>query len=648
MGMNRLFAAATLTAFLFITYTATSHANQPQVPAQQSPPAAVIAAGCQVKLEKTQPLKLNEFEVDQTVVLDTNVLINDPRSFHSFGKAHVIIPITVLNELNKFKTDQASSAGRGAREFYRNFGKLMRQHPEALVFPTEGGGKLTVQLGGEIKAEVRDKLQEESNDAKIIQTAYDVKAAGKKVYFVTQDVDAFIKSRTLEIPTTKYIHPMINHDESKAFTGVSTIQFRDEEIRFFVDNGEFQLPLDLPLKDNQFVVMKSKNDTSTSTDLEDTPPEHVGRIRMERDEAGKVIRITMKKLVNIKEINFTLTPRNLEQHMLIDMLVDDAIPLKTAIGQAGSGKTLLIVAWAVWKVLSTNPAEVPMNVFITRPAVEMGARLGFLPGTADDKMGVYLDPFQDALETLGRIMDENKWRPRWQTTFSNDALDAFVTTKNADHTNSKMQIAKSKFPDGFFEDRNEQQQKEWLKAQRAKGNDMYQSYNDALKQIALNKPKPLNRRQKRNQRLAEAAKGQEEQSKTPPAENVQSANGVRAYWTPDRLMKEARIRNLPLQFIRGRSLSNTIILADEMQNDTEHVAKSLGTRPGTNSFLVMAGDPNQIDAMYLDRYTNGLSITIDRMSPSAASAHITLMKNERSFLSREVTKFFGDNEEHEE
>lgn len=406
-------------------------------------------------------------------------------------------------------------------------------------------------------------------------------------------------------------------DENASYTGVSQIDFSQEQINEFEVLGEIDLPLDTKLNENQAVIMKL--DGTTIEDIEQVPIQHVGRVQVIRDENENVVSIKLKKLIDLDEINFPIRPRNLEQHIFIDLLCNDLIPLKTSLGQAGSGKTFLMVSWAVWKVLTQPITTNPMKIFITRPSVEMGQKLGFLPGNKDEKMAPYLDPFKDALETLANIMNERGWHPLRQIRSVSAAPTIDINPPN--------------FPDDFW-DWDEPQQKQFLRAKNEKGINLYQEFN-RLKRSRNQHDKRPNRRERRLEALT-----QNQQN-----ENSSVASERNGYWSVDKLMKDARIETMALQYIRGRSLKKTIVLADEMQNDTPHVAKSLGTRIADGSFVVMAGDLNQIDSPFLDKQNNGLSIMIDRMMGSPAAGHFTLLKNERGFLSKEITKRFGDVEE---
>jgi PhoH-like ATPase len=100
----------------------------------------------------------------------------------------------------------------------------------------------------------------------------------------------------------------------------------------------------------------------------------------------------------------------------------------------------------------------------------------------------------------------------------------------------------------------------------------------------------------------------------------------------EEMLAEGRITICPLAFIRGRSLSNAIFIVDEAQNLTPHEVKTIITRAGENTKIILTGDVRQIDTPYLDEQSNGLSYVIDRLKGRPMFAHVTLEKGERSAL----------------
>ena len=106
----------------------------------------------------------------------------------------------------------------------------------------------------------------------------------------------------------------------------------------------------------------------------------------------------------------------------------------------------------------------------------------------------------------------------------------------------------------------------------------------------------------------------------------------RQYQRIDEMLQNGKIEIIPLAYIRGRSLSNVIIIIDEAQNLSPHEVKTIITRAGENTKIIFTGDIHQIDTPYLDAQSNGLSYLIDRLKDNRLFAHVTLTKGERSEL----------------
>lgn len=189
MGKYGLITSAIILS-LFI-YSASLFANNNQLTTDTS------TESCQTKLK---PLRFNEFDSDQSIVLDTNILVNDPDSFQHFGKANVIIPMTVINELGKFKTEEYGSRGRAARQFYRDFYNIVSRHPDpnAQIYPTRDGGTVTIEFGEKTSGELLAKLHEDTNDSRIIQSAFKLNNDGKKFCLSHKMSTLLLKPKLLE------------------------------------------------------------------------------------------------------------------------------------------------------------------------------------------------------------------------------------------------------------------------------------------------------------------------------------------------------------------------------------------------------------------------------------------------------------------
>jgi len=227
---------------------------------------------------------------------------------------------------------------------------------------------------------------------------------------------------------------------------------------------------------------------------------------------------------------FGLKPRNEEQEMALDLLLDDNVKLVSLSGIAGTGKTLLAMAAGLKKVVEDNLYS---RLVVSRPIFPMGKDLGYLPGSKAEKFNPWMQPIYD-----------------------------------------NMDILLSMHSDGA--------------APHSYGN------------------------------------GKEKSKKA----------SIFDY------MDYGFVELEPLTYIRGRSLPNQFIIIDEGQNLTPHEMKTIITRAGKDTKIVLTGDPYQIDIPYLDSLSNGLSIAVEKMKHEDIVGHVTLSKGERSELADLAAKYF--------
>jgi PhoH-like ATPase len=204
----------------------------------------------------------------------------------------------------------------------------------------------------------------------------------------------------------------------------------------------------------------------------------------------------------------------MEQRAALELLMDPEVSLVSLIGQAGTGKTLLALAAGMANTLKSSRYE---KLLVSRPVIPLGRDIGYLPGTKDEKMQLWMQPIFDNLAYLMGL------------------------------TNGGKQEAAAEL-------------------------------------------------------------------------------GIK------RLLKEDRLELEALTYIRGRSISRQYVIIDEAQNLTPHEVKTIISRAGEGTKMVLTGDPEQIDNPYLDASSNGLSYTVERLKGQEACGHITLIRSERSHL----------------
>jgi len=483
-------------------------------------------------------------------VLDTNVLLHNPNALFVFKEHHVVIPFTVIEELDKLKR-QNDDIGRNARECIRHLDRLRSQGrltegvKWASFSPVAGqassaqgsgagkngksanAGKNGEQNGnghsggtGDVRIDIDTVerpaiLAHDSPDNRIIAVAYHLHAAGKRAVFVSKDLNARIKSDALGIRTEDFENQKVDAD--KLYSGFLNVSVEggliDElysermlAVERIVEAGALnaQTPegetYQRQLIANEFLVMKDADDEG-----------HTGLARRLAD-TDHLIPVNAPR-----KPTYGIMPRNVQQTMAMDLLLDDEIRLLTLLGSAGTGKTLLAVAAGMTKTFSEERYE---KLLVARPIMPLGRDIGYLPGDKDEKLTAWMQPIFDNLTYL-------------------------MSTRGG-----PMQQGDS---------------------------------------------------QSTEQRIR-------------------------------KLMADGKLVLEPLTYIRGRSIPHQFMIVDEAQNLTPHEIKTIVSRVGEGTKVVLTGDIQQIDNPYLDQSSNGLSYLIEKMKGLPLVGHVSLTKSERSEL----------------
>jgi PhoH-like ATPase len=321
----------------------------------------------------------NGKEPMKNFVLDTNVLLHDPQAIYKFQENNIIIPITVIEEIDRFKKD-LNETGRNARQFSRFLDELRQKGSLAEGIKLESGGMIRVQLYDEkIMKRLPPELREERGDNRILAVAVDVKEknGSNPLIFVTKDTNLRIKADAIGLVAEDYESDKVSIDE--LYTGYSDQEVEPAVIDRLHGQGWVET-VGNPLP-NQFVNLKDMVNPSHSS--------------LARYDGGK------KRLQPVRRIGregvWSIQPRNREQTFALDVLLDDTVKLVTLIGKAGTGKTLLAIAAGLQKVAEEN---VYNRLLISRPVFPMGRDLGFLPGDIEEKLTPWMQPIFDNVELL--------------------------------------------------------------------------------------------------------------------------------------------------------------------------------------------------------------------------------------------------------
>ncbi len=445
----------------------------------------------------------------KTFVVDTNVLLHNPNALFLFADNEIIIPFEVIEELDKFKPNN-DDLGRNARTIIRLLDRLRSEgNLSEGVTIRETGGVVRVLLDNDLNT-LPPGLNGDSPDNRIICTAYNLRKRGKRVVFISKDINARIKSDALGLVTEDFEAQKVDFEH--LHTGFREVDvpgelidelYRDKELR------QDRLQMHTPLLANEYILLKDAGNEGHTA---------LGRYRLD-----------IERIVPLKPRRgpiFGIMARNLQQTMAIDLLLDDSIKLVTLLGGAGTGKTLLAVAAGLSKVLND---ETYSKLLCARPIMPLGRDIGYLPGDKDEKLAAWMQPIFDNVSYL----------------LSNRLNDGKDTASHGQQSTVEQRI--------------------------------------------------------------------------------------------EQLMNAGKLVMEPLTYIRGRSIPHQIMIVDEAQNLTPHEVKTIASRVGDGTKLILTGDATQIDNPYLDSSSNGLSYLIERLKGKALFGHITLAKSERSELARLVT-----------
>ena len=452
-------------------------------------------------------------------VLDTNVLLHDPGCFLNFRGNHVYVPITVLEELDHLKSKEGL-VGYQAREAVRTLhrridGKGRQCVSEGIelsnevilhvAFPDATVRSVPGRANGQGSMRTMPLLEAQKNDNEILACAMKIKeqSQGMETYLVSKDVCLRIKAEVCDIPSQDYETDKIKTDE--LYTGYCHLSMSDKSIAKIFDGG-VKPPKTIEMLPNQFAIITSRDNDK-----------HIALAKYDGTH-----------LVPLKYTNHTawgLTPKNLEQKMAFELLMDPTVPFVSITGGAGSGKTILATAVALEKVLEQR--EYRKIVFV-RPTVPVGNDIGYLPGTEEDKLRPWMGSFYDAIDNLMTIDKESYGGKRNKKGEEGSQIEQFIEDFRKR---------------GIFE--------------------------------------------------------------------------IKTF-----------------TYMRGRTISDAIVIVDEAQEITPHLAKLMLTRAGERSKFIFLGDPsdNQIDNVLVDSKSNGLVYVIERMNHHAVTGHVTLRQVERSLL----------------
>ena len=317
-------------------------------------------------------------KTSKTFVIDTNVLLHNPNSLFAFADNQVVIPMIVLEELDKFKSAN-NELGSNAREVARKLDRLREQGSLRDGIATPQGGSVQVMIAYDELAGMLPGV----NDNRILGCANLLKREGKNVFFISKDINARVKADALGIPSEDFENQKVNIDELyDGYVRLDRDAKRLKELSAIetITPAELDASLVDKLNANQFVLVQEGDDEDLS-------------VLFSYDGAEKILR----RLDEDPPQLFGVAPRSQEQRMAFELLLDDKIKLVTLVGQAGTGKTLLALACGLAKVIHDEKFK---KLLVSRPIMPLGQDIGYLPGTKDEKLSHWMGPIFDNLHFL--------------------------------------------------------------------------------------------------------------------------------------------------------------------------------------------------------------------------------------------------------
>ena len=319
----------------------------------------------------------------KSYILDTNVLLHDPNSLLSFAEHNVLLPIEVIEEIDRFKRE-STELGQNARavsrmlDAFRGAGRLS----EGIRLPTGGRLRIIFQRPNAAR-NGHAVFSTDSVDNRILSLAFNVKKSLPKgqTILVSKDINLRIKADALGMLAEDYENDRVLIKD--LYTGMIELTASPDRIARFRANGELELNGGQQYFPNEYCTL-----------MDETNPKRAALAKV--DLSG----IKLLPIIDCREGVWGIKPRNREQHFAFDALLDDQVKLVTLMGKAGTGKTLLAMASGLKRTVLDREFR---RLVVARPTISMGKELGFLPGSLEEKLAPWMQPIHDALEMLGDL-----------------------------------------------------------------------------------------------------------------------------------------------------------------------------------------------------------------------------------------------------
>jgi PhoH-like ATPase len=316
-------------------------------------------------------------------IIDTNVLLHDPHSLLSFEDNHVLIPIEVLEEIDRFKRE-ATELGQNARmvsrmlDGFRGDGSLS----EGVKLPNGGRLKIAFYKNGH-PGNGDGGFHANTVDNRILSLAASIQKAQPKnaTILVSKDINLRIKADALGLAAEDYETDRVFITD--LYTGMREMTVASARIAEFRAKSELVLDGGKKYFPNEYCTLTDETNAKKA-------------VLTKVDATGA----KLVPIIDCRDGVWGIKPRNREQHFALDALLDDRIKLVTLMGKAGTGKTLLAMAAGLKRVVNDREFR---RLVVARPTISMGKELGFLPGSLEEKLAPWMQPIHDALEMLSDL-----------------------------------------------------------------------------------------------------------------------------------------------------------------------------------------------------------------------------------------------------
>ena len=319
-------------------------------------------------------------------VIDTSVYLTDAQAIYQFGNNDIVIPLKVLEEIDKHKKRQ-DSVGSHARKIIRILDELRAKgNLQKGVRIEKGKGILRVK-GYHALTELPSDLNPNLADNIIIGAALteSIENPSRKVIVVSKDVNMRVICDSVGVVAEDFKAEKVLDKDSQLYSGFASVLVDDQIIDQFYNGEPISLDEELGACPNEFIMLVSNANEKKSALARYINP-HVPLVRVNE----------------LKDGVWGVRARNKEQSFALDILMNPEIPIISLVGRAGCGKTLCAIAAGMEQCLGSKTYN---KLIVSRPVQPMGKDIGFLPGTLEEKMMPWLAPIRDNLEFL---MDGDK------------------------------------------------------------------------------------------------------------------------------------------------------------------------------------------------------------------------------------------------